>query len=62
MTTSFDQLGQQADRLENLVAGLAMPIPAQFHLDQLKEILPDISAEIKRFVVEQTGENPWSKP
>lgn len=59
MTDELDQLGRQADRLDNLVAGLVIPMPPQFHLDQLKEILPEISGEIKRFVILQAGENPW---
>jgi hypothetical protein len=56
----FNELGEQADRLDNLVAGMAMPLPPSFHLEQIKAILPEISAEIKRFVVEQTGEDPWA--
>lgn len=59
MADNFDELGRQADRLDNLVAGIAMPLPPQFHLDQLTEILPDISAQIKAFVVAHTGEDPW---
>lgn len=55
----LDVIGRQADRLDNLVAGLDMPMPAKFHLDQLKEILPDISSEIKKEFIELTGENPW---
>ena len=59
MTEELNQLGRQADRIDSLVAGLAMALPPQLHFDQLKAILPGISAEIKQFVVAQSGENPW---
>ncbi len=60
MSDELDTLGQQADRIDSLVSGMVMPLPPQFHLDQLALILPDISAAIKKFVVEQSGENPWA--
>jgi hypothetical protein len=62
VTDELTALGEQADRIDSLVAGLVMPLPAQFHLDQLREILPDISNRIKRFVVQTSGEDPWGQP
>ena len=61
MTPELNALGEQADRLESLVAGMAMPLPAEFHLGQLREILPDIAEAIKLFVVQASGENPWAE-
>jgi hypothetical protein len=62
VTDELTALGEQADRIDSLVAGLVMPLPAQFHLDQLREILPDISNRIKRLVVQTSGEDPWGQP
>jgi hypothetical protein len=56
---ALNSLGEEADRLDSLVAGLELPLPPQFHLEQLKEILPDISKQIKLFVIQEAGENPW---
>jgi hypothetical protein len=34
-------------------------MPAQFHLDQLKNILPEKIKAIKEAVIAESGENPW---
>lgn len=54
-----ENLGRLIDRLDNLRYGLDIPMGAQFHVDQLKVILPEITAEFKKQFVEITGENPW---
>jgi len=55
----IEELGLQADSLDNLVAGFNLPFPAEFHVEQLKKILPEISQKIKDYYEATTGENPW---
>ena len=61
MTDELYALEEQADRLDSLVAVLAMPMTPQFHINQIKEILPDISKAIKLFVIQEAGVNPWGE-
>ncbi|MGN7786792.1 hypothetical protein ACTJIJ_19825 [Niabella sp. 22666] len=62
MNTQIDseEFGRTIDRIDNLAAGLNMPLPPQMHIDQLKKILPDISADLKKVFTEIFEENPWT--
>jgi hypothetical protein len=51
--------GRAADKLDNLLAGMVMPLPPQMHLDCLKESLQDLSKDLKSAYREETGEDPW---
>lgn len=55
----IDQLGRLADQLDNLIGAMDLPMPATFHVGQLKQTLPEIAAAIKQLVVDVSGENPW---
>lgn len=59
---SNDQLnaiGEQADTIDNLISALMMPFADSTHLAGIRGSLPGISKELKRVVVEVSGENPW---
>ena len=55
----MEMIGQQIDRIDSLLAGLQIPLPAEFHIEQLKPVLEDISSEMKTLFTEITKENPW---
>lgn len=59
MTDAMEKLGQAIDRVGNLDGALQLPMPAQFHVDQLKKLLPECVAELRAAFVKLTGENPW---
>ena len=59
MDEKFEKLGQAIDRVNNVAHGLLIPMPADFHVRQLKELLPEIVEELKAAFVEVAGENPW---
>lgn len=59
MTDNLDQISQQVDSIDNLIAALSIPLPPQMHIEQLKLALPEISEKIKQSIVNETGENPW---
>ena len=59
MEEKFEKLGQLIDSLENLSYGLDLSMPASFHIEQLKIILPEKVQAFKEVFVEITGENPW---
>lgn len=56
---AIDQLGTAIDDVESLLAGLDIPMSAEFHIKQLKAILPDKIKELKLGFIGVTGENPW---
>ncbi len=60
MEDKFEKLGQLIDSIDSLAHGLNTPMPADFHIKQLKAILPEKVKELKESFVEITGENPWS--
>lgn len=61
MDYKLEMLGQAIDRVDNLSHGLVIPMPADFHLQQLKKILPEVVKELKAGFVAVTGENPWDE-
>lgn len=59
MNDNLEIIGQEVDRIDNLISALSIPMPAEMHIEQLKSILPEISAKIKEALFAETGENPW---
>lgn len=59
MEDKFEKLGQLIDSIESLACGLDIPMSADFHVEQLKKILPEKVEKLKEVFVEITGENPW---
>jgi hypothetical protein len=59
MDENFEKLGRLIDDLESLCCGLDIPMSADFHVEQLKEILPAKVREFKEVFENITGENPW---
>jgi hypothetical protein len=54
-----EKFGLEIDRIDNLIAGLNLPMAAEFHITQLKLILPEISQNLKDLYIEMYNENPW---
>lgn len=59
MENKFEKLGQLIDSIDSLANGLNIPMPSDFHVQQLKSILPERVKKLKESFVEITGENPW---
>ena len=59
MDEKYEPLGQTIDRVNNILHALVIPMPAEFHLNMLKELLPEIVDELRAGFVKATGENPW---
>jgi len=59
MNIDYETLGLLIDDLDNLAHGLQLKMPADFHVEQLKEILPEKVKELKKVYQDITGENPW---
>ncbi len=60
MTEQYEKLGQLIDSIENLSCALNLSLPAEFHVNQLKKLLPEKVASLKEIFIKITGENPWN--
>ena len=49
------------DTIDNLLGAMKIPMPAEFHVKQMKHELKEVSDRLKRIYVEEEDENPWSE-
>lgn len=56
-----EEFGEIIDRIDNLLGALGLPVPAEFHVNQMKHELSEISEKLKQIYVEEEGENPWEE-
>jgi hypothetical protein len=56
-----EKLGKAIDEVDNLYHALQLPMPADFHVRQLKTALPDAIKRLKEGFTEATGHNPWEE-
>lgn len=54
-----NKLGNAIDRLENFIGALQLQLPDKMHVDQLKNSLPELAAELKEVSIAETGVNEW---
>lgn len=52
-------LGELADNIDNVISATNLPMPAEFHLNQIKQNMNDWLKELKKIYIELTGENAW---
>lgn len=57
---TVEDLGLLADKADNLAAAANLPMTPQFHVERLIAGIRQMSATLKLYVIEQTGENPWA--
>lgn len=58
---NLERLGQIADRVGGLAAGLSIPeIPPEMHVKQSRRILLEIESDLRDIYINLTGENPWA--
>ena len=56
-----DEFAEVIDTIDNLLGALELPMPAEFHVKQMKRELKEVSEKLKRIDVEEEDENPWSE-
>lgn len=56
---SLDQIGEIKDTIDNLIHATDLAMPAEFHLNCLKDELKQIEQTLKEIYVKESGENPW---
>ena len=57
---ALEDIALQVDRIDYLLAGMSMPIDNSFHIEALKESLPDMKGKLKQAYFELGGEDVWS--
>lgn len=58
-TENASALGELSDRCDNLFHAAQIPMPAEFHKEQLSHAMAEIRDELRRIYVSETGFNPW---
>ena len=56
-----DEFTEVVDTIDNLLGAMKNPMPAEFHVKQMKHELKEVSDRLKRIYVEEEDENPWSE-
>lgn len=56
-----DEFAEVVDTIDNLLGALELPMPAEFHVKQMKHELKEVSEKLKQIYVEEEDENPWSE-
>jgi len=55
------EFGEVINTVDNLLGSLEIPMPAEFHVEQMKRELKEVSDKLKRIYVEEEDENPWNE-
>jgi hypothetical protein len=55
-----ENLGITIDRVDSLAHALKLKVPDNIHVESLRSILPEVAADLKKYFVQVTGENPWT--
>lgn len=61
MTDISHEIGELKDIVDNLLGALEIPMPAEFHVKQMKSELKDISDKLKSIYIEMEDNNPWAE-
>jgi hypothetical protein len=56
-----EEFGETIDSIDNLLAALNIPIPAETHVSQMRTSLKEVSEKLKKIYVKNEGENPWQE-
>lgn len=56
---TIETIGQLKDQVDSLLCATGLSMPAEFHLNCLKDELKEISETLKRVYIAETGEDPW---
>lgn len=54
-----EELGGLIDSVDNLAHALQLSLPAEMHVEQMRQLLPEKVEKLKKVFIEITGENPW---
>ena len=55
----MEQIAEVIDTLDNLVAAMTLPIPAEVHLSALRVALPELLDKLKAAYLAAGGEDVW---
>ncbi|MEL5894263.1 hypothetical protein AAE250_12250 [Bacteroides sp. GD17] len=56
-----DEFAEVIEKVDNLLGAMEIPMPAEFHVNQMKRELREVSDKLKQIYVEEEDENPWEE-
>lgn len=54
-----NEFAEVIDSIDNLLCALDIPMNAEFHVNQMKHELKQVSDKLKDIYYEEEGESPW---
>ena len=54
-----NEFAEVIDSIDNLLCALDIPMDAEFHVNQMKHELKQVSYKLKNIYHDEVGENPW---
>lgn len=57
----IETIGLMADKVDNLLHALELPLSNYTHLKGMKVSLPEVRDKLRETYIALTGENPWSE-
>ena len=60
MKDHAEKMGLLIDEIENLAHALNLPMGADFHVQQLQELLPEKVDKLKDIYKDIFGDDPWA--
>lgn len=61
LTDISNDIGELKDTVDNLLGALEIPMPAEFHVKQMKSELKSISDKLRSVYVEMEDNDPWAE-
>lgn len=56
---AIERVGELADKIDNLLHAMQLPLGADFHLAQIRTQFPVMRDELRAIYTELSGANPW---
>ena len=55
----MDEIAEVIETLENYTAAMTLPVPAEIHMNALREGIPELRDRLKLAYLELGGEDHW---
>lgn len=55
----IEEIGLEADNVDNILHATNLPLPAEFHVEQMKDALARLRDRLRSLHIEASRNNPW---
>lgn len=58
---NIEKLAELAETIDIITHSIQLKMPAEFHLNQIKKLLPEWRDSLREIYIDESGENPWKE-